>query len=123
MLGRLTAITASGAASPVPSEGTLILRADVSSISVKAYSGGVGGVQIGTTQTPSAASVVYDTIQTTGIWLRLNDGQFGGNALYTCPSAFFETDERTVRVDIAIVLTGGETLVWATNVIVNQTRV
>lgn len=108
IMGRFCALVASGAASPNASEGTLILQADITSISVKAYD--ATGTLI-TSTTPAVADVWYDTLQTTGVWLKVAKG---GNFRYTCPVAMFPSGNELVTLEVTITLTSGEPVraVW-----------
>lgn len=101
IIGRFTAITATGNTSPVEAEGKLIKQADVSSISCKVYD--PTGTIINT-YTPTAASNVFDTIQTTLTWL-LIDG--GGNFRYTIPAGGFPSGGVVNRAEVTITLTDG----------------
>ena len=114
---RMTAWTTAGSvASPVASEGYLLKQADVSSISVKAY---VNGVQIGTTQTPSPSTVIYDTLQSGSPWGKVA-ASGGGNAHYQIPASLFETTAPLVRIDIAMTLTDGTVAPWLIDVTLQQ---
>lgn len=99
--GRFTALTATGNTSPVSSEGDLIRQADVSSITCQVY--GPTGSLINT-YTPTAASNVYDTIQTAEEWENLTDG---GNFLYTIPASAFPTAGVVNRAVVTITMTDG----------------
>lgn len=102
LLARVCAIAGTGSTSPVASEGKLIKQADVSSISVKAFD--EDGTQIGSTQTATISTTIFDTIQTSETWALIPSG---GNFRYTCPTSFFPVGGDTVRVEVLITLTDG----------------
>lgn len=104
ILARLCAKTATGSASPVPEEGNLLLQADVTSVTCKIYDEG-GTIVISTT--PTTSDVVYDTLQTTGVWKNLARG---GNFLYTIPATGFPSGLTEVTVEITLTLSSGEPL-------------
>jgi hypothetical protein len=114
LIARFASIFGTGAASPDATEGNLILQADVSSISVKVFD--VDGTQISTTLAPTAASTIFDTLQTAATWGKLNDG---GNFRYTVPGTYFPSGGTTNRVEVVITLTDGNKLpaVWNLEVI------
>jgi len=119
LFARLTAATTNSmTASPVAAEGYLLKQADCSSISVIAY---VNAAQIGTTQTPSVASTIYDTMQTTYIWGAVG-GSGGGNARYQVPASLLDTDAPTVRIDISVTLTDGTIAPWLVDVTLQQNK-
>lgn len=113
LLGRFCALVASGALSPIQTEGTLILKTDITSISVKTYDD--AGELIAET-TPSKNDVWYDALQTTGVWAKVKRG---GNFLYTCPATMFPAGNELVRLEITVTLTTGEPVraVWQVPVI------
>lgn len=113
IMARFAALQASGATSPVQTEGTLILKADITSISVKAYDD--EGTLI-TETAPSKADVWYDALQTTGVWAKVARG---GNFLYTCPATMFPSGTELVRLEVTVTLTSGEPVraVWEVPVI------
>jgi len=94
-------LTATGDTSPIESEGKLIKQSDVSSISCKVYDATNTLIN---TYTPTAASNVFDTIQTTLSWLLLEDG---GNFRYTIPASGFPTGGTVVRAEVTITLSDG----------------
>lgn len=102
VMGRFCARLATGATSPVAKEGKLILKADITSISVKAYDS--EGVLIVET-TPSKTDVWYDTLQTTSVWTAVTRG---GNFLYDCPATMFPSGNEMVRLEVTVTLTSGE---------------
>jgi hypothetical protein len=104
LIARVTSISGSGATSPISSEDKLITQADVSSISVKVYDS--SGTLI-TSATPSAASTVFDTIQTSLSWQGLT---VGGNFRYILPAAASPVGNTTNRVEILITQTDGTIL-------------
>lgn len=109
VLARVCARQASGSASPVTSEGVLITQSDLASITCKVYD--AGGTVIVTT-TPSISDVVYNTIQTTGVFSRIPNG---GNFLYQIPATAFPTGDTTVTAEFTFTLTTGELVraVWS----------
>ena len=102
ILGRVAALNGGGSASPVESEGTLVVQSDITSISVKVYSS--LNVLINT-YTPAASNVIYNTLQTTGVFSKLDQG---GNFLYTIPATGFPEGDTTVRVEVTITLNSGD---------------
>ena len=114
LIARFASIFGTGAASPDTTEGNLILQADVSSISVKVFD--VDGTQISTTLSPSPASTIFDTLQTSGTWENLSRG---GNFRYSVPGTYFPTGGTTNRVEVVITLTDGHRLpaVWTLAVV------
>lgn len=114
LIARFASVFGSGAASPDTTEGNLIQQADVSSISVKVFDS--DGAQIGSTLTPTASSVIFDTIQTSGTWGNL---QRGGNFRYSVDGTYFPTGGTTNRVEVIIALTDGHKLpaVWSLAVV------
>ena len=105
LMMRITARQATGDASPFECEGILLKSDDVVSVEVSAWDR--DGVQIGATYSPSTSSVIYNTLQTTGIWENVADG---GNFLVTCPAYFFPTGKSKVSVKIILTLTDGSTI-------------
>ena len=103
-------------ASPVAAEGYLLKQADCASISVIAY---VNAAQIGTTQTPSVASTIYDTLQTAAIWGTVGSSG-GGNARYQVPASLLDTTSPTVRIDISVTLNDGTVAPWLVDVTLQQ---
>ncbi len=99
---RFCARQATGAVSPVAKEGKLILLADVTSVSVKAYD--ATGTLI-TSTTPTKTDVLYDTLQTSDVWTVVTRG---GNFLYDCPATMFPTGNEMVRLEVTVTLTSGE---------------
>lgn len=113
VMGRFCARLASGSTSPVAKEGKLILQADISSISVKAYDS--EGVLIAST-TPSKTDVWYDTLQTSDVWTAVVRG---GNFLYDCPATMFPSGSVMVTLEVTVTLTSTEPVraVWQVPVI------
>ena len=114
LLGRITAVVGSGDASPIPTEGNLINQGDITSISVAAY---VNGRQISTTKTPSASSIIFNTLQTGGIWGLIDQG---GNAKYKVPSDLLDNESATVRIVILFRMTDGSDAPWIVDVAIEQ---
>lgn len=108
VLARVCARVASGSLSPIQTEGYLIKRVDVSSITAKAYD--ETGTLI-TSTTPSKTDVIYESLQTTGVFAKLLRG---GNFAYDCPATFFPTGSVNVRVEITLTLASGEPvrMIW-----------
>lgn len=110
VLDRLCVFAAgSRTVSPVAAEGYLIKQADVSSISVKGW---YAGAQIGTTQTPTVSSVIYDTLQTAGGWENIVDG---GNAHYQIPASLLDVaspEPVVVRVQIELTMADATLIEW-----------
>lgn len=102
LLARVCARRASGDESPFPFEGNLIQQADVAGIECIAFDS--SGEEIATT-TPSASDVIYDDLQTDGVFSRIVRG---GNFAYELPATMFPTGSTKVRVEITLTLTGGE---------------
>jgi hypothetical protein len=117
LIARFASIFGTGAASPTTTEGNLILQADVSSISVKVFD--VDGAQIGTTLTPSAASTIFDTLQTAATWGNLSRG---GNFRYSVDGSYFPTGGTTNRVEVVITLTDGHKLPAVWTLAVNELK-
>ncbi len=111
LMARFCAINGSGAVSPVAKEGNLITQANVSSVSVKVFD--AAGALILTELTPSAASTVFDTLQTSATWGNIEDG-LGGNWRYTVPGTYVPSPNVLQTVEVVITLTDGSTLpgVW-----------
>jgi hypothetical protein len=114
VIHRFASIYGTGAESPDPLEGNLIQQADVASVAVKVFDS--EGQQIGSTETPSAASTVFDTLQTSATWARLARG---GNFRFFIPAEHFPTGNTENRAEITITLTDGHKLpaVWRLNVV------
>jgi hypothetical protein len=112
LMARFCAISGSGAVSPVAKEGNLITQANVSSTSIKIYD--ASGTIIGTEITPSAASTVFDTLQSSATWLNIEDG-LGGNWRYTVAGTYAPTGDAMQRAEVLITLTDGTVLpgVWS----------
>ena len=113
ILARVCARVASGSLSPIQTEGSLLKQADVSSISCKVYD------EVGTLiaeTAPSKTNVIYDTLQTTGVFARIVRG---GNFAYDVPATMFPVGAVNVQVEITITLTSGEPVraVWLVPVI------
>ncbi len=98
LVGRLTATGGTGSASPVAKEGNLLVRDDITSITITAW--GADDVQNGTDYTPSKTDVIYQTLQTSGVWKNCPGG---GNLKFTCPATFFP-DVEDVVVEVKTVL-------------------
>lgn len=113
LMARFCARQGGGAVSPVAKEGKLLLKADITSISVKAYDS--EGVLI-TSTTPSKTDVWYDTLQTADVWTAVVRG---GNFLYDCPATMFPTGSVMVTIEVTVTLTSGEPVraVWQVPVI------
>lgn len=101
VLGRLCARNGSGAVSPIATEGELLQQADISSITVKAYD--EAGTLI-TSTTPTISDVIYDALQTTGVFSKIARG---GNFAYDCPATMFPTGSVNVRIEITFTLVSG----------------
>ena len=102
IMARFCARAATGSASPNQTEGNLVLKADVTSITVKAYDA-VGDLI--TSTTPAENDVWFDTLQTTGVFARIARG---GNFLYDCPATMFPSGNEMVRLEVTVILTSGE---------------
>lgn len=110
ILGRVTARDATGSLSPAnPQEGYLLKQADLASITLYLYdrqvseSSPVAGYPIPLT----ISAVIYDTIQATDIWLRID--QWGGNFSVTLAASNFPTQWENYRVRVKYITTGGGT--------------
>lgn len=114
ILARLCARVASGAASPVETEGKLIQQADVTSVTCKVYDS-TGALVISTT--PTVSDVIYNTLQTSQVFAKVSQG--GGNFLYQIPATGFPTGATSVTVELTVTLTTGEPVraVWIIPVI------
>jgi hypothetical protein len=108
VLARVCARVASGALSPIQTEGYLIKQTDIASIACKVYEE-EGTLIIATT--PSKTDVIYDTLQTIGVFAKLLRG---GNFAYDIPATAFPSGSVNVRVEITITLTSGEPvrMIW-----------
>lgn len=104
LIARFTSISGSGSTSPIESEDKLITQSDVSTITVKVYDSTGTLIQ---SYTPSAASTVYNTIQTALSWQRL---PLGGNFRYMLPAEASPTGNTTNRVEVMITQTDGTKL-------------
>lgn len=113
IIARFASIYGTGAASPVATEGNLILQADVASIAVNVFS--ADNVRTGDALAPTAASTILDTIQTAATWGNIDDG---GNFRYYVPGSMFPIGDTTNRVEVVITLTDGHKLpaVWSLKV-------
>lgn len=113
LMGRFCARQATGSISPIAKEGVLLLKADITSISVKSYDD--EGTLI-TETTPAKADAWFDILQTTGVWAAVVRG---GNFLYDCPAAMFPAGNELVRLEITVTLTSGEPVraVWEVPII------
>lgn len=113
IMKRICARLATGAVSPIAKEGKLILKADITSISVKAYD--ATGTLI-TSTTPSKTDVWYDTLQTTDVWTAVAQG---GNFLYDVPATMFPSGNEMVTLEVTVTLTSTEPVraVWEVPVI------
>lgn len=108
ILGRLTARDGSGAASPTATEGNLLQQADLSAIQVKVFDLGSATPDTATTTLASGtdfniSDVVYDTIQTSGIWGLINGG---GNYLHDLSATYFSASSRQYLVEVKFTTTG-----------------
>lgn len=105
ILSRLTGYDASGPASPIETEGNLVKQADLASITLKTFDVLSAAP---TTAVYSAtlviSTVVFDALQTSGIWGLLEDG---GNFLARVPAAALPTENRRYRVEITFTSAGG----------------
>ena len=113
VMGRFCARQATGSASPVAKEGNVLLQADITSISVKAYDA-TGTLIVETT--PAKADVWFDTLQTSGVWTAVVRG---GNFLYDCPATMFPTGNEMVTLEVTVTLTSTEPVraVWQVPII------
>lgn len=113
IMRRFCARQATGAVSPVAKEGKLILLADITSVSVKAYDS-AGDLIVATT--PAKADVWFDTLQTSDVWTVIVRG---GNFLYDCPATMFPSGNELVTLEVTVTLTSGEPVraVWQVPVI------
>lgn len=116
LMARFCAINGGGAVSPIAEEGNLIIQSDVASISIKVFDN--SGSLILTELTPSAASTVFNTLQTSATWGRIKD-KLGGNWRYTVPGTYVPSPNVLQTVEVVITLTDGSTLpgVWNVNVL------
>lgn len=115
LLGRFCAPGGTGDSSPVTREGNLIKTVDVASVSIKAFNS--RGTQNGTTQSPAPSAVMFDTLQTAGIWLNV---QAGGNFKFTAPGTFYPDGADTVQVEVALTLTDGTVAMGIWNIVVTK---
>lgn len=105
LLGRLCARDGTGAASPTATEGNLAKQADISSIEAKVFDlSGTTPTTATQTYTLTVSSVIYDTLQTSGVW-GLIDG--GGNFLYDLPAAAVPSSDLIYRVEVSFTFTNG----------------
>lgn len=113
LIARFASIYGTGAASPVATEGNLIKQVDVASIAVNVFS--ADNIRTGDALAPTAASTIFDTIQTAATWGNIEDG---GNFRYYVPGSYFPIGETTNRVEVVITLTDGHKLpaVWSIKV-------
>lgn len=110
ILGRLTMDDGSGSASPVASEGNLVVAADLASIRIQVFDI-TGGAETQTySATPSASSVIQTTLQTSGIWGKILDGR-GGNFKARIPSTAFPAGCLAARVEVKAVANADSTAI------------
>jgi hypothetical protein len=104
-LGRATSEVGSGAESPVPSEGFLILPSDLSSILVEVFdpTGANPTIPI-FSATPSPATVVTSTLKTGNIWTALVGG---GNFEYKFPPNVFALPSHNYLVVFTLTASNG----------------
>ena len=111
LLGRLTAFDGTGAASPLAYEGNLVKQADLSTVTIKLFN-----LDSDTPTTPeqtatlTISAVVFDTLQTTGIWtlLKTSGGvSLGGNFKYDVAASWVPTARTRYRIEVKFVSTGG----------------
>lgn len=109
IIARFASIYGTGSASPVATEGNLVKQSDISSIAVNVFSS--DNIRTGDALAPTAASTIFDTIQTAATWGNINDG---GNFRYWVPGTHFPIGDTTNRVEVVITLTDGHKLpsVW-----------
>lgn len=111
LLGRVCARNGGGSASPIAKEGNLIVQADLSTATLSAFD--VTSNDRTTahyTATLTISSVIYDTLQTSGIWLNIPDG-LGGNFLCDVGPTAFPTGARLVRIEVKFT-TGAGGVLW-----------
>lgn len=116
IVGRVTARDGTGAASPVPEEGNLLLAADLSAITCRVFD-----LKTLTEVTPAptiTTAAILAALQTTGIFRLLKDAQsvvLGGNFLHDLPPASFPagaTDgSQKYLIEYKYTTTGG-TVAW-----------
>lgn len=107
ILGRAVARDGTGSASPVATEGNLIKRADLSSATVAVYDLSSATPETAVySATLTISTVIYETLQTSGIWGLVADGE-GGNFLCDLPPAAFPTGGHTYQVEVKLTTTGG----------------
>ena len=106
IIGRVTAFDGTGAASPLEEEGNLVKQADLTSIQVKIYN-----TQSETpttaeqTANPTVASVIFDTLQTTGIWKLIRGG---GNFKYDVAASWVPAGRTAYRIEVKFTTTGSK---------------
>ena len=108
IVGRVTACDATGPISPAnPLEGNLILQADLASITLYLYDLQVSETSpvAGYPVALSIASVIYNTLQNTGVFLNVD--QWGANFAYTITAANFPKQWETYRARVLFTTTGG----------------
>src|SRR5262245_55863405 len=96
ILGLITARVGTGVDAPDPTEGKLIKQADLTSITIAVYDplGDVPDTPLFTVS-PMIADVIYDTLQTTGVWGLLSNG---GNFLYDVPATWVPNGGQSYRI-------------------------
>lgn len=102
IIGRICAVQGTGATSPVPREGKLLLQADISTLIAKAYT--AAGALINS-YTLTIASCIFDTLGTTITWANL---QGGGNLRAEIPATAFPAGSETVTIEVTATLTDGK---------------
>lgn len=107
LLGRLASPDATGDASPVSSEGNLVVQADVASITLAVYdTSGCAPETAVYSATLAAGDVIFDTLQTSGIWANLS---YGGNLYVAVPATAFPTGGHNYLAEVRATLVGGAT--------------
>lgn len=85
-------------------DGTALIRAEISSVSIKCYDLGDPANTV-TSATPAVADVFFDTLSTGLDW---DVDTEGWNFKYKCPSTFFPQGGRTYKVEVTVTEASGD---------------
>jgi hypothetical protein len=105
ILGLITSRDGNGAPALNPTEGNLITQADLSDVTIAIYDplGDTPETPL-FTQSLDIATVIFDVLQTTGIWGLLSDG---GNFLFDIPATWISNGGQVYRIQVRFTTTGG----------------
>ena len=97
----------------IHANGANVVQANVSAISIKVYDLAAPTVLVGSELTPSAASVIYNTLQTDARWSRDNVGY---NFRYDVADTILPAGGKVYRIKVKMTPTTGSPYHWVCDV-------